>query len=100
MSESDAEGLSTMQLLQGVPEEGAEKPFGGFILLHMSVNQTLLDALDGMYAFKGFAVGGITSYGTTRKQTGTKPSQVGAAQLKRMMDMCAVQVRGGGGGAI
>lgn len=58
VSESDAAGLTAMQLLQRVPVEGSENLFGGFILLHVCVNQKLLDCLDGLYAFKGFAVSG------------------------------------------
>ena len=92
VSESEAEGLTEIQLLQGVPVEGAEKPFGGYILLHMSVNQTLLECLDGIYQFKGFAVSGITKYGSTRKQTGEKPRQVAPAQLEMMKRTCAVTV--------
>lgn len=63
VSESDAAGLTEMQLLQAVPEEGSEKPFGGYILLRMCVNQKLLDCLDATYDFKGFAEsgGGLTN---------------------------------------
>jgi transcription antitermination factor NusG len=92
VSESDAAGLTPLQLLQGVPVEGAEKPFGGFLLLRMSVNQTLLESLDAMYAFKSFATSGITKYGTTRKQTGHKPQMVADDRLQSMMEMCAVKV--------
>lgn len=91
-SASEASGRTAMQLMQAVPEEGATKPFPGFVLLRMSLNPTLLASLDELYAFKGFAVGGITRYGSTRRQTGEAPRTVPKAQMDSMSAMCAVRV--------
>ena len=92
---SKAAGLSRLDLLQLVPaeEEGSEKPFPGFILLRFSgMNQQLLGALEEVYAFKGFAVGGITRYGNTRKQKSEAPRVVPPAQLEQMMRACEPRV--------
>ena len=92
---SEAAGLSRLDLLRLVPseEEGSEKPFPGFILLRFSgMNQQLLGALEEVYAFKGFAVGGITRYGNTRKQKSEAPRVVPPAQLEQMMRACEPRV--------
>jgi transcription antitermination factor NusG len=91
-SASEASGRTAVQLMQAVPEEGATKPFPGFVLLRMSLNPALLASLDELYAFKGFAVGGITRYGSTRRQTGEAPRTVPKAQMDSMSAMCAVRV--------
>jgi transcription antitermination factor NusG len=91
VSESDARGKSRLDLLRLVPgeSEGSEKPFPGFILLKLSgMNQKLLGALEEVYPFKGFAVGGITRYGNTRKQKSEAPRTVPDAQLEQMMRAC------------
>jgi transcription antitermination factor NusG len=91
VSESDALGKSRLDLLRLVPgeSEGSEKPFPGFILLKLSgMNQKLLGALEEVYPFKGFAVGGITRYGNTRKQKSEAPRTVPDAQLEQMMRAC------------
>jgi len=95
VSESDALGKSRLDLLRLVPleEEGSEKPFPGFILLKLSgMNQKLLGALEEVYPFKGFAVGGITRYGNTRKQKSEAPRTVPDAQLEQMMRACEPRV--------
>ena len=95
VSESDALGKSRLDLLRLVPgeEEGSEKPFPGFILLRLSgMNQKLLGALEEVYPFKGFAVGGITRYGNTRKQKSEAPRTVPTAQLEQMMRACEPRV--------
>ena len=91
-SASEASGRTAVQLMQAVPEEGATKPFPGFVLLRMSLNPTLLASLDELYAFKGFAVGGTTRYGSSRRQTGEAPRTVPQAQMDSMLTMCAVRV--------
>jgi transcription antitermination factor NusG len=95
VSESDARGKSRLELLRLVPgeSEGSEKPFPGFILLRLSgMNQKLLGALEEVYPFKGFAVGGITRYGNTRKQKSEAPRTVPDAQLEQMMRACEPRV--------
>ena len=92
---SEANGLSRVELLKRVPpeEQGSEKPFPGFILLHLSgMNQKLLGALEEVYPFKGFAAGGITRYGNTRKQKSEAPRTVPDAQLEQMMRACEPRV--------
>ena len=92
---SEANGLSRLELLKRVPpeEQGSEKPFPGFILLHVSgMNQKLLGALEEVYPFKGFAAGGITRYGNTRKQKSEAPRTVPQAQLEQMMRACEPRV--------
>ena len=92
---SEANGLSRLELLKRVPpeEQGSEKPFPGFILLHLSgMNQKLLGALEEVYPFKGFAAGGITRYGNTRKQKSEAPRTVPDAQLEQMMRACEPRV--------
>lgn len=95
VAESEANGLSRLELLKRVPpeEQGSEKPFPGFILLYLSgMNQKLLGALEEVYPFKGFAAGGITRYGNTRKQKSEAPRTVPQAQLEQMMRACEPRV--------
>jgi|AntAceMinimDraft_5_1070358.scaffolds.fasta_scaffold05894_3 hypothetical protein len=58
----------------------------------MSSNSKLLDTLDDLYSFKEFAVGGISKFGSTRKQSRAKPRRVPDGKLKSLMDMCQVKV--------
>ena len=92
--ESAAEGKSRVEVLRLVPEvddvtgEPFEKPFMGFVLLKLALNPTMLASLDDLYAFKGFAVSGVTQYGSTARQVGERPAEVPAEQLAVMMDAC------------
>ena len=92
--ESAAEGKSRVDVLRLVPEvddvtgEPFEKPFMGFVLLKLALNPTMLASLDDLYAFKGFAVSGVTQYGSTARQVGERPAEVPAEQLAVMMDAC------------
>ena len=95
VAESEANNLSRVDLLRLVPpiEDGSEKPFPGFILCKFSeMNQKVLNTLEEIYAFKGFAVGGITRYGSTRKQKSEAPRVVPAAQLEQMMLKCTPKI--------
>jgi hypothetical protein len=89
---SAAEGRSRVDVLRLVPEvddvtgEPFEKPFMGFVLLKLALNPTMLTSLDDLYAFKGFAVSGVTQYGSTARQIGERPAEVPAEQLAVMMD--------------
>tara|TARA_B110000971_G_C19994736_1_gene493710 strand:- start:178 stop:1782 length:1605 start_codon:yes stop_codon:yes gene_type:complete len=98
VSESTAHAcVDKFDLLRLVPptqeDPTTEMNFPGFILVKFSeMNQVVLNALEEIYQFKGFAVGGITRYGATRKQKSEAPRTVPTAQLDAMVGACLPRV--------